>query len=507
MAKSRQTRDGRSYILALDQGTSGSAAILFDGQGQVVASADRELTQHYPRPGWVEHDPEEIFQVTLAVAREALEAARVPPSRVRAIGVTNQRETTVLWERATGRPVANAVVWQCRRTADQCQELRRRGLETAVREKTGLVIDPYFSATKLRWLLDQLPDGQRRAQEGDLCFGTVDSWLLYLSGGRVHATDCTNASRTMLFNIHTLAWDEELLSALDIPRAVLPQVRPSSGFFGEANPELLGASIPITGVAGDQHAALFGQACFEPGMVKNTYGTGCFLLMYTGQHPTPSRHGLLSTVAWSMGEGAGEYALEGSVFTAGAALQWLRDGLGILRGAWETEALARSVPDAGGVYFVPAFAGLGAPYWDVYARGTIVGLTAGTTRAHIVRAILEAMAYQVRDVVEAMEADTGLSVPLLRADGGGSANAFLMQFQSDILGIPLECPEVSDTTALGAAFLAGLGAGFWRGRDELAGLRRVAQRYQPRMPEAQRQALYEGWQRAVERARGWVQAP
>ena len=494
-----------SYLLAIDQGTTGTAALLFDAEGRLVASADRDLPQHYPQPGWVEHDPEEVWATTVAAVREALQRARVAASRVAALGITNQRETTLLWERATGRPVARAVVWQCRRTAPLCEELKRRGLEPAVREKTGLPIDAYFSATKVRWLLDHTPQGQRRAEAGDLCAGTVDAWLLWrLTGGRVHATDTTNASRTMLYNIHTLEWDADLLAALDIPAAVLPRVVPSSGVIGETDPALFGAAIPIAGAAGDQHAALFGQACFAPGSGKNTYGTGCFLLQHTGARPVTSRHGLLTTVAWRLGETV-EYALEGSVFIAGAALQWLRDGLGLLHHYAETEPLARSVADTAGVYLVPAFTGLGAPYWDMYARGAILGLTRGTTRAHLVRAALEAQAYQVRDVAEAVRADTGLPLPTLRADGGGSANAFLMQFQADLLGVPVERAAVQETTALGAAFLAGLAVGVWRSREEVAARWRADARFEPRMAEAERQRLYASWRRAVERARGWAQ--
>ncbi|MEE8443460.1 MAG: glycerol kinase GlpK [Dehalococcoidia bacterium] len=494
-----------SFILSLDQGTTGSAAFIFDREGRVVSSADREITQIYPQPGWVSHDPEEVFQTTLAVAREAISRAGITASQIAAIGIANQRETTVVWERTTGRSVADAIVWQCRRTAPLCEEMRRNGLEPLVRDRTGLVIDAYFSGTKVRWLLDSITDGQRRAEAGDLCAGTIDSWLLYrLTGGQVHATDGSNASRTMLFNINTLSWDNELLGHLKVPEAVLPDVRPSSGVFGETAPDLFGAPIPITGIVGDQQAALFGQACFRPGMAKNTYGTGSFLLMNTGGQRVSSRKGLLTTVAWTLGPGQVEYALEGSVFITGAAVQWLRDGLGIIEKASDTEALAQSVTDTGGVYFVPAFVGLGAPHWDMYARGTMVGLTQSTTRAHVARATLEAIAYQVRDVLEVMQTDTGLDIALLRVDGGGTANSFLMQFQADLLGIPVEYPEVAETTALGAAYLAGIGVGFWNGRDDVTRRWRRARRFEPKMAPETRDELYSGWQRALERARGWA---
>ena len=501
-----QSEDTQTYILAIDQGTTGTAAFVFDHEGRIVSFSDREITQYYPEPGWISHDAEEVFQTTLEVVRAALSSGSVEPRQVVAIGITNQRETTVLWERTTGRALAHAVVWQCRRTAPLCQEMRREGLEPLVRERTGLVIDPYFSGTKIRWLLDNTPDGQRRAEGGELCAGTIDSWLLYrLTGGSVHATDVSNASRTMLFNIHTLAWDQDLISYLRIPSNLLPEVRPTSGWFGETEPSLFGRAIPITCLAGDQHAALFGQACFQPGMVKNTYGTGSFLLMQTGEEPVTPRSGLLSTVAWQRKTAPVQYALEGSVFVSGAAVQWLRDGLGIIQEAADSEALARSVADTGGVYFVPAFSGLGAPYWDMYARGTMVGLTGGTTRAHIARATLEAIAYQVRAVLEAMQSETGLRVPALRADGGGSVNGFLMQFQADILGVPVETPEIAESTALGAAYLAGLAVGFWDSQEDVEHRWRLSRRYQPKMAEGERETLYAGWQRAVERSRGWAE--
>ena len=498
-----QHQDTQTFIIAVDQGTTGSSAFIFDHDGRVVASADREITQYYPEPGWVSHDPEEIFQSTLAVSREAISLAGIQPSQIAAMGITNQRETTVVWDRTTGQPVDQAIVWQCRRTAPLCQQMRQDGLGPLVSERTGLVIDPYFSGTKIRWILDHAAEGQNRAEAGELCAGTVDSWLLHrLTGGRVHATDITNASRTMLFNIHTGAWDNDLLEYLRIPEAMLPQVQPSSSYFGETEPSLFGSRIPITCMAGDQHAALFGQACFRSGMVKNTYGTGSFLLMQTGQRAVASASGLLTTIAWQQGTDQAQYALEGSVFNTGSAVQWLRDGLGIIRDAGETEALAESVPDTGGVFFVPAFTGLGAPYWDAESRGTITGLTRGTNRAHIVRATLESIAYQVRDVVECMEADTGLRTPVLRADGGGSANSFLMQFQADQLGVPVEVPEVAETTALGAAYLAGLAVGFWEGQETVSRQWRLSRRYEPRMEPQVIDDLYSGWKRAVDRSRG-----
>lgn len=495
----------KRWVLALDQGTTSSRAILFDAAGRPAAMAQQEFRQLYPRPGWVEHDPEEIWSTQLATAREALAKAGVPAADVAAIGITNQRETTVLWERETGRPVAPAIVWQDRRTADMCHRLKADGAEAVVREKTGLVLDPYFSATKIAWLLDSVDGLRERARRGEIAFGTIDSWLVYrLTGGRVHATDYSNASRTMLFNIHTLEWDEELLELLGrIPRALLPQVLPSSHIYGETEPDLFGAAIPIGGIAGDQQAALFGQACFEPGMAKNTYGTGSFLLMNTGEKPVASRHGLLTTIAWGV-DGSVKYALEGSVFVTGAAVQWLRDGLGIIGTAAETQDLARSVPDTGGVYLVPAFAGLGAPHWDPYARGVLVGITRGTTKAHVARAALEAIAYQSADVVRAMEQEAGVPLRALRVDGGAAVNDFLMQFQADVLDVPVERPAVTETTALGAAYLAGWAAGVWRDRDEIVSQWHLDRRFEPVMDAAQRDRLLDGWRRAVERSLGWA---
>ena len=431
-------------------------------------------------------------------------SAGIGPQQLAAVGITNQRETTVVWDRSTGEPVSPAIVWQCRRTAQMCDELKQRGLEPVVRGKTGLMIDAYFSATKVRWLLEHTPDGQSRAESGELCTGTVDSWLLYrLTGGRVHATDVSNASRTMLFNIHTQEWDADLLSQLGIPLAMLPEVRPSSSVFGETGPGLFGAAVPIACLAGDQSAALFGQGCFQPGMLKNTYGTGSFLLVQTGEQPLPPPAGLVTSIAWQLGGQQTQYALEGSVFITGAAVQWLRDGLGVIKNASDTEGIAESVSDTGGMYFVPAFAGLGAPHWDPYARGTIVGLTGSTNRAHIVRATLEAIAYQVKDVFEVVRSSYASEIPVVRADGGGSANQFLMQFQSDMLGVPVEVPKVTETTALGAAYLAGLAVGFWDSQPELSAQWRLGARYEPQMSRDEADKLYAGWQRAMERSRDW----
>jgi glycerol kinase len=493
----------RSYILALDQGTTSSRAILFDRSGRVAGSAQAPFPQLYPRPGWVEHDPMAIWAGQAQVAREALAAAGAHPGEVAAIGVASQRETTVVWEKATGRPIHNAIVWQCRRTAGMCDELRARGLEPAVRERTGLVLDAYFSATKLKWILDQVPGARERAGRGELLFGTVDTWLIWnLTGGEAHVTDYSNASRTMLFDIRKLRWDPDLLRELDIPPCMLPEVKPSSCVYGTASGLFPGAGIPIAGDAGDQQAALFGQGCFKEGMAKNTYGTGCFLLMHTGAAPVRSSHGLLTTIAWGL-DGEVAYALEGSVFVAGAAVQWLRDELRMIDSAAQSEALAESVPDSAGVYVVPAFVGLGAPRWDMYARGAILGLTRGAGRGHIVRATLEAIAYQTRDVLQAMAEDSGIRLRALKVDGGAVANNFLMQFQADILDVPVERPVVTETTALGAAFLAGLAVGFWRDPSELAAARAVERTFRPAMAAAERERKYLGWQRAVERSTRW----
>ncbi|MDT5158206.1 MAG: glycerol kinase [Acidobacteriota bacterium] len=493
------------FVLSIDQGTTGTTALVFDRDCGVRGRGYSEFTQHYPRPGWVEHDAEEIWRVSLIAAARALAAARVEARHLRAVGLTNQRETVVAWERETGTPVARAIVWQDRRTAALCDELKARGLEEMIRTKTGLVLDPYFSGTKLKWLLDNTEGLRESAARGQIAFGTIDSWLIWkLTGGRVHSTDPSNASRTLLFDIKRLEWDDELLALFDVPREMLPSVKPSSGIFGLTEPSVFfGASVPVAGVAGDQQAALFGQACYETGAAKNTYGTGSFLLMNTGRVPVVSRAGLLTTIAWQLGEAAAEYALEGSIFITGAAVQWLRDGLGIIESAEETEQLARSLETNEGVYFVPALAGLGAPHWDAYARGAIVGLTRGTTRAHLARAALESMCYQTRDVVEAMERDSGVRLKELRVDGGAVGNSFLMQFQADILGVPVEVPEVTETTAAGAAYLAGLAVGFWKDRREIAARWRVARRYEPSMTESERERLHRRWLRAVERARDW----
>ncbi len=495
------------YILALDQGTTSSRAIVFDHAGQIVAARQQEFPQYYPQPGWVEHDPETLWQSQLAVAQEVFTAAGVTAADIAAIGITNQRETTLLWDRATGEPVANAIVWQDRRTAHLCELLTAAGWAERIRAKTGLVVDAYFSGTKLRWLLDHVPGARERAERGELAFGTVDSFLIWrLTGGTRHVTDVSNAGRTMLFNIHSGTWDDEILAELHIPHSVLPEVLPSSGDFGATDAVLFGTPIPIAGVAGDQQAATFGQACFTSGSVKNTYGTGCFMLMNTGAEAKTSHNGLLTTIAWGGVGDATTYALEGSIFIAGAAVQWLRDELRIIEAAPDTEALAQSVPDTGGVYLVPAFAGLGAPYWDPYARGTLVGLTRGSGRAQIVRATLEAVAYQTRDVLDVMQRESGIAVPRLRVDGGMVANDFLMQFQADILGVPVERPCVTETTALGAAYLAGLAVGHWQDTDEIIANRAVDRVFDPRMSADARDHLYAGWQRAVERSRRWAEA-
>jgi len=493
------------YILALDQGTSSSRAILFDGAGVPVAQASLEFPQIYPQPGWVSHDPEAIWSSQLDAARKVLAEAGARPGDIAAIGITNQRETTVVWDRATGRAVHDAIVWQCRRSAGICEELRARGLEPEVRARTGLLIDAYFSGTKVRWLLDNAgPDLQHRAEAGELAFGTVDSWLVHkLTGGRAHVIDATNASRTMLYNLREGAWDERMLGELRVPAAMLPQVVDSSGVVAETEPAIFGRAIPIAGIAGDQQAALFGQGCFDAGDVKNTYGTGCFILQHTGDRPVFSENGLLTTVA-SRINGRQQFAVEGSIFIAGAAVQWLRDGLGIIKSAAESEQLAASVPSSDGVYVVPAFAGLGAPHWDMYARGTIVGITRGTTAAHITRATLESIALQTLDVVELMERETGARMHELRVDGGAVSNDLLMQIQADVLGRPVVRSATTETTALGAAYLAGLAVGFWRDLDEIRRIWRAGGRFEPRMPASERDALVAGWRRAVERAKGWA---
>ncbi|MBN1241839.1 MAG: glycerol kinase GlpK [Spirochaetales bacterium] len=487
------------YILALDQGTTTSRAIVFNRNGAAIGMRQLPFRQIYPRPGWVEHDPMEIWSTQLEAALGALEDAQIRSDQVAAIGITNQRETTVVWDRKTGEPVYNAIVWQCRRSADICRELKALGVSEEVRARTGLVLDPYFSATKLVWLFNEVPGLRDRAERGDLAFGTIDSWLLWKLCGR-HATDVTNASRTLLFNINELRWDPEMLRLFKIPETILPEVVPSSALIGTTRPELFGVGIPVSGVAGDQQAALFGQACYEPGAAKNTYGTGCFTLMNTGAVPVPSSNQLLTTIAWDLGTGP-TYALEGSVFIAGAVVQWLRDELGLVKEAAETEVLARSVPDNGEVYLVPAFVGMGAPYWDSGARGTLVGLTRGATKAHIVRAALESIAYQSRDLLDAMEKDFGRPLPYIKADGGASANSFLMQFQADIIDRPVILPEVNETTALGAAYLAGLAVGFWSGLDDVERNWRKKREFIPEMAASTRERLLERWRAAVETAR------
>ena len=495
------------FVLSIDQGTTGSTVLIFDHGGSIRGRAYSEFTQHFPRPGWVEHDADEIWRVTLSVIGDALEKSQISATDINAIGITNQRETTVLWDRKTGEPVHHAIVWQDRRTAAYCDELKSRDLEEMVRKKTGLVIDAYFSGTKVKWMLDNVPGLRQRAEKGEIAFGTIDSWLVWhLTGGKAHVTDYSNASRTLLYNIFELDWDAELLDLMDIPRAILPEVKPSSCVYGHTDAgKFFGTrDIPVSGIAGDQQAALFGQACYSAGLAKNTYGTGSFVLMNTGNEAVHSKEKLLTTIAWGVGDDPVEYALEGAIFITGAGVQWLRDGLQIIKNAAETEPLARSLKSNEGVYFVPALVGLGAPHWDAYARGTLLGATRGTTRAHLARAVLESMCYQTRDVVEAMERDSGISLKELRCDGGASANSFLMQFQSDILGVPVEVPKVSETTALGAAYLAGLATGFWTSREELAKKWQLSRRYAPTMDSATRNGLQSRWLKAVERAKGWA---
>jgi glycerol kinase len=492
------------YILSLDQGTTSSRAILFDHAGSIVAVAQKEFPQIFPKPGWVEHDPRDIWSSQAGVAAEVLTKASVGAADVAAIGITNQRETTLVWDRFTGKPIHNAIVWQDRRTAGACDRLRARKLDRVIRKKTGLVIDAYFSATKVQWILQNVKGAREKAKAGDLAFGTVDSWLIWnLTGGKVHVTDASNASRTMLYDISKGDWDDELLKLFGVPRSMLPEVRSSSEVYGMTN--LLGTPIPIAGIAGDQQAALFGQACTKPGMAKNTYGTGCFMLMNTGTKRIASKNNLLTTVAWRIGDRT-EYALEGSIFIAGAVVQWLRDGLEFFRSAAEIEALAAGVSDTGGVYLVPAFAGLGAPHWDQYARGTIVGLTRGSTKAHIARAALEGIVLQVMDVLKAMEADAGIKLKELRVDGGASANDLLMQLQADVLNVPVVRPKVAETTALGAAYLAGLAVGFWKNQADIARQWQVDKRFKPAMKTAARGKITKGWERALSRAKAWEEA-
>jgi len=490
------------YILALDQGTTSCRAILFNKKGSIHAVEQQEFTQIFPKPGWVEHNASEIWQTQLKVAQAVLKNNDVEPAEIAAIGITNQRETTVIWDKKTGKPIHNAIVWQDRRTASFCDELKEEGWDPYIKKNTGLVIDAYFSGTKVKWLLDNVPGARAKAKKGQLLFGTMDTWLVWnLTGGKVHVTDYSNASRTLLYNIKQLKWDKELLARFDIPASILPKVKPSSHVYGKTLSSLFGKSIPVAGMAGDQQAALFGQACHQPGMAKNTYGTGCFMLMNTGEEPVESKSGLLTTIAWGI-DGKVTYALEGSVFIAGAAIQWLRDGLKILDAAPDSEFFANKVDDNGGVYVVPAFAGLGAPYWDMYARGAIFGLTRGTDKSHLIRATLESLAYQTKDVLDAMEKDAGVPLSALRVDGGACANNLLMQFQSDILKTKVERPKIIETTALGAAYLAGLAVGFWKPANIKRGWQ-LDRAFSPKMKAATRKALYKGWQKAVQRTIGW----
>ncbi len=491
------------FILALDEGTTSARAIVFDHAGAVSAVAQKEFTQIYPQPGWVEHDPNEIWAAQIGVAAEAIARAGIHARDIAAIGITNQRETTVVWDRASGEPLCNAIVWQDRRTAGYCNQLKADGREPLIADKAGLVLDAYFSGTKLKWILDNVPAARESAAQGRLAFGTIDTWLIWKLSGGAHCTDPSNASRTLLYNIHTGAWDDELMELFGVPRSVLPEVCPSSAVVAETVGNIFGARIPIAGIAGDQQAALFGQRCVAPGTVKNTYGTGCFMLMHTGERPVPSRNKLLTTAACQTGARRA-YALEGSVFVAGAVVQWLRDGLGIIKSSAEVETLAKSVPDNGGVYFVPAFVGLGAPHWDPYARGAVQGLTRGATAGHIARAALEAIAYQTADLLRAMESDSGIKLPELRVDGGAARNDFLMQFQADVLGVPVVRPRVLETTALGAGYLAGLGVGYWKSAEEISRQWQAERVFEPRMDRGQAQALLADWRKAVERACNWA---
>lgn len=496
----REKKYMKQYILAIDQGTTSSRAILFNKKGEIVASAQKEFPQYFPKPGWVEQDANEIWLSVMSVYMEVLVKAKVSAEEIAAMGITNQRETAIVWDKTTGEPIYHAVVWQSRQTADICKELAENGKEEMIREKTGLLIDPYFSATKVKWILEHVEGAKEKAERGELLFGTVDSFLVYkLTGGKVHATDYSNASRTLLYNIYDLDWDDELLALFDIPRSMMPEVRPSGGDFGVTEGKFFETGIPIRGIAGDQQAALFGQTCFEPGMAKNTYGTGCFMLMNTGEKPAKSEHGLLTTIAWGL-DGKVEYALEGSVFVAGSAIQWLRDGLKLIESAPESEAVAATVEDSDGVYVVPAFVGLGAPYWKPDAKGAIFGLTRGTTKAHFVRATLDALAYQSTDIIQAMMLDSGIELQKLKVDGGAVKNNLLMQFQSDILNVPVERPMISETTALGAAYLAGLSVGFWQSKEELRANYLVDETFMPAVDEEKRKELLKGWKRAVKAA-------
>ena len=494
----------KKYVLALDQGTTSSRSILFDETSNIVAVAQKEFTQIFPKPGWVEHNANEIWSTQIGTMAEVVANAGIDPSEIAAIGITNQRETTVVWEKATGKPVYNAIVWQSRQTMSICDDIKAKGLADKFRQKTGLVVDAYFSGTKVKWILDNVEGARAKAEAGELLFGTIDTWLIWkLSGGKVHVTDYSNASRTLMYNIRDLKWDDELLEILTVPKSMLPEVRPSSEVYGLTAPAVFqGAEIPIAGAAGDQQAALFGQTCFRPGMAKNTYGTGCFMLMNTGSELYSSKNGLLTTIAWGI-EGKVEYALEGSIFVAGSAVQWLRDGLKAIEAAQDSEYYAGKVSDAEGVYVVPAFVGLGAPYWDMKARGAILGLTRGTTKGHIIRATLDSMAYQTKDVLGAMEADSGIKLQALKVDGGAVANNLLMQFQSDILGVPVDRPVVTETTALGAAYLAGLAVGVWANKEDLIQNWQLNRRFEPTMGADERAKLYAGWQKAVKRSMDW----
>ena len=495
---------GQKYVMALDAGTTSNRAIIFDVDSKIIGVAQKEFTQHFPQPGWVEHDAEEIWSSMHEVMREALEQSGLVASDIAAIGITNQRETAVIWDRATGRPIYNAIVWQSRQTADICEDLKRQGLVDEFQQKTGLVIDAYFSGTKVKWILDHVEGARARAEKGELAFGTIDTWLLWkLTGGKEHKTDYSNASRTLMFNIKTLEWDEALLKHLTVPKSLLPEVRPSSEVYGHTVPSVIGASVPVAGMAGDQQSALFGQNCFAPGEAKNTYGTGCFLLMNTGTDICMSKNGLVTTIAWGL-DGKVEYALEGSIFVGGSAIQWLRDGLRLVDSAPDSEWVAKKVKDAGGVYMVPAFVGLGAPYWDMNARGMIIGLTRGTTKAHIVRATLDSLAYQTRDVLGAMEADSGNRLAALKVDGGAVANNLLMQFQADLLGVPVDRPQITETTALGAAYLAGLATGVWASKEELKKSWQLDTRFTPALDKKDADKLYKGWRKAVKHAANWL---
>lgn len=492
------------YVMALDAGTTSSRCILFNKEGALVSVAQKEFTQHFPKPGWVEHDANEIWSTQLGVAVEAMLKAGASAADIAAIGITNQRETTIVWDKVTGEPVCNAIVWQCRRTSEYCDSLKTKGLVDTFRQKTGLVIDAYFSGTKLKWILDHVPEARERAEHGELLFGTVETWLIWkLTKGKVHVTDYSNASRTMLFNINTLEWDDEILAELNIPKCMFPEVKPSSCVYGETDSQFFGAPIAIGGAAGDQQAALFGQTCFEPGEAKNTYGTGCFMLMNTGEKPVFSKNGLVTTIAWGL-DGKVEYALEGSIFVAGAAIQWLRDELQIIERAYETEELAQRVPDTNGCYVVPAFTGLGAPHWDQYARGAILGLTRGVNRYHIIRATLDSLCYQANDVLKAMEADSGIKLAALKVDGGACANNYLMQTQSDIINAPVKRPCCVETTAMGAAYLAGLAVGYWKDKEEVQKNWAIDRTFEPQISDEKREEMVNGWDKAVSRSFGWA---